>query len=85
MKDIDLAIREIRVRRGKGGKDRITMVPERGREGLVMHLERVRQLHERDLARGGGRVALPDALDRKVPSAANALAWQWVFPARRAW
>jgi integron integrase len=83
VKDVDVAAGEIRVRRGKGGKDRITMVPERGRAELTAHLERVRRLHERDRARGDGRVALPTALDRKAPSWATELAWQWVFPARR--
>ncbi len=44
---------------------------------------RVRALHARDLAGGGGRVALPTALDRKAPSWATDLTWQWVFPAAR--
>ena len=83
VKDLDLAGGEIRVRRGKGGKDRVTMLPERARAGLEAHLARVRVLHERDRARGGGRVAMPTALDRKAPSWATELAWQWVFPAVR--
>ncbi|MDH5233352.1 MAG: integron integrase [Gemmatimonadota bacterium] len=83
VKDIDLAAGEIRVRRGKGGKDRVTMLPERARGIMEAHLARVRGLHERDLARGRGRVALPTALDRKAPSWATDLAWQWVFPAAR--
>ena len=81
VKDLDLAGGEIRVRRGKGGKDRVTMLPQRARAELEVHLGRVRTLHERDRARGGGRVALPTALDRKAPSWATELAWQWVFPA----
>ncbi len=28
-------------------------------------------------------MALPDALDRKLPRAGRELAWQWVFPATR--
>jgi integrase len=43
----------------------------------------VRRLHERDLARGFGRVVLPFALDRKFPNAANEWRWQFVFPAAR--
>ena len=38
-------------------------------------------MHERDLACGTGSVALPGALARKIPSAARAWEWQWVFPA----
>jgi integron integrase len=83
VKDLDFARREVVVRRGKGGKDRVTMLPEGVVAPLTRHLERVRAMHGRDLARGGGAVALPDALERKVPSAARAWAWQWVFPAAR--
>ncbi len=83
IKDIDLAKAEIRVRDGKGRKDRVTMLPERVVEPLRAHLAQVRQLHGRDLARGDGWVALPDALDRKYPSAARELGWQWAFPATR--
>jgi integron integrase len=83
VKDLDMDRREIVVRRGKGGKDRVTMLPEALLGPLGRHLERVRALHRRDLERGGGAVVLPDALERKVPSAAKAWAWQWVFPAAR--
>ncbi len=83
VKDVDLTRREIVVRRGKGAKDRSTMVPESAVDLLRRKLEVVRRLHQRDLARGGGRVALPDALARKAPSWASDFAWQWVFPARR--
>jgi integrase len=38
-------------------------------------------LHTRDLADGGGAVALPGALARKLPGAPRAWGWQWVFPA----
>jgi integron integrase len=83
VKDLDFERREVVVRRGKGGKDRVTMLPEGLLQPLGRHLERVRAMHQRDLARGGGSVALPDALERKLPSAARAWAWQWVFPATR--
>ena len=81
LKDLDR--REIRVRRGKGGKDRVTMLPEIARGGLEAHLERVRALHERDRSEGAGSVELPTALVSKAPSWATDLAWQWVFPASR--
>lgn len=83
LKDLDLARGEIRVRRGKGGKDRVTMLPAIARPALEEHLVRVRALHARDLSDGAGRVALPTALDRKAPAWATDLAWQWVFPASR--
>ena len=83
MKDLDLERGEIRVRRGKGGKDRVTMLPATARPLLERHLERVRALHARDVAAGAGRVVMPNALDRKAPSWGTDIAWQWVFPASR--
>ena len=83
VKDIDLERREIRVRRGKGARDRVTVLPELLVTPLRRQLGWVRALHERDRARGGGRVALPGALARKLPGAAADWPWQWVFPARR--
>jgi integron integrase len=82
-KDLDFGRGELTVRDGKGRKDRLTLLPERVAEPLLAHLERVRRLHERDLLEGAGRVALPDALARKYPSADREWAWQWVFPASR--
>lgn len=59
------------------------MLPESLKAPLERHLARVRALHQRDLAAGGGLVWLPDAMETKDPSAAKGWAWQWVFPAKR--
>ena len=83
IKDVDLDRGEIRLRQGKGAKDRVTVLPRAARPQLAEHLERVRSLHGRDLAEGAGAVELPDALRRKYPGAPRQWAWQWVFPARR--
>ncbi len=69
------------MRHGKGGKDRLTVLPEALHAALRTHLGMVRAIHAGDLAAGFGRVMLPEALERKYPSAAQAWAWQWVFPA----
>ena len=50
-------------------------------EPLQLHLERVRLLHARDLANGGGGVALPGALERKHPGLGRDWRWHWLFPA----
>ena len=50
---------------------------------LREHLERVERLHRRDLARGAGKVMLPEALRVKYPKASSSWVWQWVFPAGR--
>ena len=83
VKDVDLGRGQIVVREGKGDKDRVTMLPERLRPELEQHLERVKLLHQRDLAEGFGRVYLPHALARKYPSADRQWSWQWVFPSVR--
>ena len=83
VKDIDLGRGELIVRRGKGGKDRVTVIPAVARDPLRDQLERVGDLHLRDLAAGAGWVELPEGLDAKYPNAASSWPWQWVFPARR--
>lgn len=80
VKDVDFGRGEILVRDGKGFKDRVTMLPASVAESLRSHLERVRALHEQDLARGYGEVWLPYALDRKYPNAGREWGWQYVFP-----
>ncbi len=81
VKDVDFGYRQVTVRDGKGEKDRRTVLPEALVESLGRHLERVRLLHEEDLADGHGRVYLPYALERKYPWAAAEWVWQWAFPA----
>jgi len=69
VKDIDFSSNEIRVRSGKGDKDRVTMLPGAVKEPLLTHLQGVKRQHEEDVQKGLGRVALPDALERKYPNA----------------
>ena len=83
VKDIDFGLRQITVRGGKGGKDRVTVLPGALVRLLERHLSRVKILHDSDRAMGMGRADLPGALDRKYPAASAEWAWQWVFPAAR--
>ncbi len=85
VQDIDFQTNELTVRDGKGGKDRITMLPSSLNEPLREHLTRVRAVHQQDLAEGWGRVQLPAALSRKYPNAPTDWGWQWVFPQERRW
>jgi integron integrase len=85
VQDVDFSRGEIVVRGGKGDKDRMTMLPEALAAPLRRHLARVKQIHERDLAAGWGRVQLPDAVERKYPRAATDWRWQWVFPQQSMW
>lgn len=80
VKDIDFEINEIRVRNGNGDKDRLVPLPRSIKAALKVHLERVKLIHENDLADGFGEVYLPGALARKYPGAAKQWEWQYVFP-----
>jgi len=81
VKDIDFSQNHILVRAGKGDKDRHTMLPTAIRQPLLRHLEMVKRQHDQDLKRNLGRVALPNALEKKYPNAGREWGWQWIFPA----
>jgi integron integrase len=83
VKDVDLARAEIRVRCGKGDKDRLVPIAGGLIEPSRRHLAAMREQHNDDLRRGAGWVQIPDALHRKYPSAGREWIWQWVFPATR--
>ncbi|MBI2502300.1 MAG: integron integrase [Candidatus Latescibacteria bacterium] len=83
VKDIDFGLNQLVIRDAKGMKDRVTMLPELLRGSLQKQLLRTCLLHEKDLARGYGRVVLPYALGRKYPGADREWGWQYVFPATR--
>ena len=83
VKDLDFKLNQILVRNGKGGRDRVTVFPDNVKAELRKHLERVRLLHNDDLANGYGEVALPFGLGRKYPGAARQWGWQYVFPSQR--
>jgi integron integrase len=80
VKDVLFQENQVTVRDGKGFKDRVTMLPGSVRGELEHHLQRVKMLHEQDLAAGYGEVWLPYALSRKYPNAAREWGWQYVFP-----
>jgi integron integrase len=81
--DIDLARHQVAVRHGKGGKDRVVMLPRSLESDLQRHLARRRQQHEGDLASGKAYAPLPFALARKFPRAAQEFGWQYLFAAHR--
>jgi len=83
VKDLDFDRAVIVVRRAKGGKDRVVMFPPSVREPLREQLAKARRLWAEDRACGVAGVALPDAIGRKYPRAAESWAWYWVFPAKR--
>lgn len=80
VKDIEFDRRVIVVRSGKGGKDRVVMLPATLVAGLHTQLQQARLLWQTDARAGRGGVQMPDALERKYPRAGAAWAWFWVFP-----
>jgi integrase len=80
--DLDLVRQQRTVRHGKGGKDRVVMLPRALVPDLQAHLARRRQEHEGDRAAGQVYAPLPFALARKFPRAAQEFGWQFVFAAR---
>ena len=61
------------------------MLPQSLLPELQEHLAHVKKVHEKDLADGWGRVALPGALERKNPNAPTEWRCQWVFPPVNRW
>lgn len=84
VKDLDFANQAIFVRSGKGGKDRVVMLPRSLTAELRRHVaQEARALWSADAAAGHAGVQLPDALERKYPRAGVSWAWFWVFAQQR--
>ena len=67
VKDVDFHRTQIVVRRGKGQKDRRTMLPAAVVPPLQAHLRQVREQHDRDLAEGVGWGGTAVRARSKVP------------------
>ena len=81
VKDLDFDNHLIIVRAAKGNKDRGTLLPRSLDEALKAQIQKVKRVHDQDLAAGHGAVYLPFALDRKYPAAPKEFGWQYLFPA----
>ena len=83
VQDLDFERLMIYVRATKGGKDRTTLFPVSLKPDIQDQLDKVKYLHDEDLAAGYGEVSMPFALARKYPKAAFDFRWQFVFPSRK--
>lgn len=81
IQDIDIDMKQIRVKSGKGDKDRITTFPTTIIPTLLEHMQRVQIIQDSDLEKGFGEVYMPGALAKKYPNASKEWGWQYVFPA----
>ena len=68
---------------GKGKKDRTVPLPESLLTEIKAHIERVKNLHRRDLAKGYDGVFMFDLIEKKYKNCAKELIWQWFFPAKQ--
>src|SRR3984885_42380 len=81
VKDLVLERGEVIVRDAKGGKDRVTVLPDSLLASLREHLSKSYDRFGRQRRLGEPGVSLPTAFARKYPRAAAQWGWQWVFPA----
>jgi integron integrase len=82
IKDLDLDRMELTVRNGKGGKDRITMIPARLVPPLNEYITDLYNWYRRDRTACGPGVSVPNALKRKYPTSPTDWGWQYLFPSR---
>jgi integron integrase len=80
VKDLDLERRELTVRNGKGGKDRVTVIPNELVLPLREHLRQLETWFNREREAKSPGVSVPDALKKKYPAAPTSFAWHWLFP-----
>ena len=81
VKDVDFGQAQILVRDGKGGKDRVALLPMSIADVLELHIQGLKERYRQDAPRGLATVELPHALGRKWPQSGRSWSWQWVFPA----
>ena len=81
--DLDFSRHTVRVHAGKGGKDRVTVLPDNLEEALIAQISYVRALHKRDIVEGMGFARLPLALQRKLGKSSRRFYWQYLFPGDR--
>ena len=80
--DLDFSRRTVRVHAGKGGKDRVTVLPDNLVKSLSLQVELVGTQHQQDLELGFGEAKLPHALRRKLGKSSKRFYWQFLFPSQ---
>ncbi len=79
IKDINLSNNTLFIFRGKGRKDRYTLLPHSLKPAIETHILKTKKIHERDINEGFGLTSLPPALNRKYKGAIKDLSWQYLF------
>jgi len=82
MQDLNFDMMIVTIHDGKGQKDRTVPLPETLVPALRAQIEKVKLLHQEDVATGYAGIFLPDALAKKYQGAGKDFGWQWLFPAK---
>ena len=82
IKDIDFNNKSLFIFRGKGGKDRYTLLPQSLKAPIQQQVAAAKKYHAKDLREGFGMASLPASLIRKYGNAAKQQSWQFLFPSR---
>lgn len=80
IKDLDFGYDKIYIWDSKSLKDRTLPLPLKIKEELKIQVNKVKELHQKDLNDGFGSVYIPYALTRKFKNAKFETKWQYVFP-----
>ena len=80
IKDIDFDNKTIFVFRGKGQKDRVTILPNTLIKPLEEQIKKVKKIHKRDINQGFGQTSVPPSLFKKYGNALVDAKWQYLFP-----
>jgi len=83
VRDIDLERLQITVREGKGGKDRVTVLPESLVVPLGEQLKASQLVFESDRKSQTAGVYVPESVSNKSPNAGKEWIWHYVFPQGR--
>jgi integron integrase len=83
VQDVDLERGTVTIRQGKGGKDRMSVLPKSMMKDLAAQVEYARSLWQRDTDNGQAGVYIPGALARKFRNAAETFEWFWLLPAKQ--
>jgi integron integrase len=83
VQDVDLERGTVTVRQGKGGKDRMSVLPKSMVKAIAAQIEYARGLWESDCRNGQAGVYVPGALARKFRRAAETFEWFWLLPAKQ--
>jgi integron integrase len=83
VKGVDFDRRVLVVREGKGGKDRVVMLPHTLHAALSAQMAQARTVWEHDRQQHQPGVEVPDALATKYPDLGQRWGWFWLFPSPR--